>query len=84
MDEFESFSKGLTSPATKHFAILPDDNADLPILPRVIYCQADGTIVLSDKDGNVLPYTMIAGDRIEFRGVRVMSTGTTGTYYGWS
>jgi hypothetical protein len=35
MDEFQSFSKGLTSPATIHFAIQPDDAADLPILPRV-------------------------------------------------
>ncbi|MGC3940445.1 spike base protein, RCAP_Rcc01079 family [Roseobacter sp. EG26] len=84
MDEFEAFTKGLTSPATKHFAIIPDDNTDLPILPRVIYCQAEGTIVIRDSEGVSLPYTMIAGDRIDFRGLRVMSTGTTGTYYGWS
>lgn len=84
MDEFQSFTKGLTSPATKHFAIVPNDANDLPILPRVIYCQADGTIVIKDSEGVALPYTMSAGDRIDFRGVQVMSTGTTGTYYGWS
>ena len=84
MDEFESFTKGLTSPATKHFAIIPDDNADLPILPRVIYCHVEGTIVVRDSEGTTLPYTMVAGDCIDFRGVRVMNTGTTGTYYGWS
>lgn len=84
MDEFETFTKGLTSPATRHFAIIPDDNNDLPILPRVVYCQAEGTIVVVDSAGVALSYTMALGDRLDFRGVRVMSTGTTGTYYGWS
>lgn len=84
MDEFENFQKGLTSPATRHFAITPDDTTDLPILPRVIYCEADGILVVQDADGVALPYTMLSGDRLEFRGARVMATGTTGTYYGWS
>ena len=84
MDEFKSFTKGLTSPATKHFAIIPDDAVDLPVLPRVIYCETDGTLVIRDSEGVDLPYTMVAGDRLDFRGVRVLATGTTGTFYGWS
>lgn len=84
MDEFESFTKGLTSPATRHFSIVPDDTTDLAILPRVIYCQVGGTIYIQDSAGEILPYTMVVGDRLDFRGVRVMNTGTTGTYYGWS
>lgn len=84
MDEFKDFRKGLTSPATMHFPITPDDNADLPILPRVIYCHAEGTLVVRDISGVELPYAMIVGERLDFRGVRVMSTGTTGIYYGWS
>lgn len=84
MDEFKDFAKGLTSPATRHFAITPDDNNDLPILPRVIYCRAQGTLVVRDSSGVELPYEMIVGERLDFRGVRVMSTGTTGIYYGWS
>lgn len=84
MDEFQSFTKGLTSPATKHFAIQPDDTADLPILPRVIYCEVEGTVVIRDSEGTDLAYTLAAGERLEFRGVRVLSTGTSGTYYGWS
>ena len=84
MDEFESFKKGLTSPATRHFVIVPSDGADLPVLPRAIYCQTAGTIVIRDQGGTLLPYTMSAGERLDFRGARVMSTGTTGTFYGWS
>ena len=84
MDEFQSFTKGLTSPATSHFVIQPDNDADLPVLPRVIYCETEGTIMIRDSAGVDLPYTMMAGDRLDFRGVRVLATGTTGTYYGWS
>lgn len=84
MDDFQSSVPGLNSPATKHFAIMPDDTGDLPRLPRVIYCQSGGTITIRDEQGITLPYTMQAGERLDFRGVRVMSTGTTGTYYGWS
>ena len=74
----------LTSPATMHFPITPDDNNDLPVLPRVIYCQSEGTVIVRDSKGVSLPYTLSRGDRIDFRGVRVMSTGTTGIFYGWS
>ena len=84
MDEFESFTKGLSSPATKHFAIVPDDNADLPLLPRSIYCESAGILVVRDQDGVALSYTMTAGSRIDFRGTRVLATGTTGIFYGWS
>lgn len=84
MDEFEGLSKGLTSPATRHFPITPSDTEDLPILPRVIYCQSAGTLMVRDADGVDLSYSMMVGDRLDLRGVRVLSTGTTGTYYGWS
>jgi len=84
MDEFESLEKGLSSPATKHFLITPDDASDLPILPRAIFCQSGGTIVVRDPFGVTLPYAMSVGDRLDLRAVRVMSTGTTGVYYGWS
>ena len=84
MDEFSELKKGLTSPATRHFVILPDDNADLPTLPRVIYCQSAGTVVIRDEAGVDLTYNLGAGDRLDFRGVRVLSTGTSGTFYGWS
>lgn len=55
MDEFATFAKGLTSPATRHFTIISDDNADLPILPRVIYCAEGGTIFIRDSEGADLP-----------------------------
>lgn len=84
MDEFSTHSPGLTTPATRHFQIVPDDNADLPIMPRAIYCQVAGDIVIQDVHGTVLTYSLEAGDQLSFRGLRVLSTGTTGIFYGWS
>lgn len=82
-DPFERHSTGLTSPAVRHFLIAPSNTVDLAVRPRLIYCAAAGTIVIRDELGVDLPYTCETGDRIEFRGVRVMATGTSGTWYGW-
>lgn len=82
-DNFSSLTKGLTSPATRHFAIVPDDGADLPSLPRAVYCEAAGTMAMVDADGVELSYTLAQGQVVIFRGVRIKATGTTALLYGW-
>ena len=67
----------------RHAAIVPSNDADLTDLPKAIYCQAAGTIVIRDEAGVDLPYAMTQGQFLPFRGTRIMATGTTGTYYGW-
>ncbi|MEM6650987.1 MAG: hypothetical protein AAF582_00210 [Pseudomonadota bacterium] len=81
-DEFAG-ATSFTGPATKQFLIVPDDDNDLPRIPRVIYCHVAGTVVVRDQEGTALPYAMQVGDRIDFRGRRVLATGTSGTFYGW-
>lgn len=70
-------------PATNHFLIVPSDTVGMNILPRAIYCAADGTAQIVDGGGVVLAYAMTAGTYFPFRGVRINATGTTGTFYGW-
>lgn len=82
-DKFSAEQPSITGPATGHWLIEPDDNADLPRLPRAIRCESAGTIVIRDKDEVDLTYTMGVGEIIDFRGVRVLDTGTSGTFYGW-
>ena len=84
MDEFSTHSTSPTAPATRHFLIVPDDSTDPQIMPRVIYCQVAGDIVIEDIHGTQLSYGLEVGDQLNFRGVRVLSTGTNGTFYGWS
>jgi hypothetical protein len=83
-DRFASFTDTPGAAARRHFAIVPDDDTDLPVIPKAIYCQEDGTIVIRDENGEDLPYAMTAGQILLIRGVRVLETGTTGTYYGWA
>lgn len=67
----------------RHIQIIPNDAVDLVSPPRAIYCAAAGTIVIRDEFGVDLPYALTAGQVLPFRGVRVLATGTTGTYYAW-
>jgi len=82
-DHFASHAKGLEAPADRHYAIVPSDGADLPRVPRSVYCAAAGTAVLRDHQGTDLSYTLVAGQILPVRPVRVLATGTTATLYGW-
>lgn len=82
-DRWGPAAESFEGPGLAHFAITPNDSADLAKIPRLIYCHVAGTIVIRDRNNVDLPYNMLAGDKLDFRGVRVLATGTTGTYYGW-
>lgn len=71
------------TPARNHFEIVPSDTEVLPNQPKAIYCQAAGTIQIVDESGKQLAYALTAGQVLPLRATKVMSTGTTGTYYGW-
>ena len=80
---FASYTRGLDSPAANHFAITPDDGADLPRAARVIYCHSAGDVALCDAAGTTLTYTLVQGQILPVAAVRVLATGTTATVYGW-
>lgn len=82
-DPFASHSRGLESPAAHHAALIPSNSSDLPLRPRVIYCQSAGTAVLRDRAGQDLTYTLEAGQILPLSPVRVLATGTSATLYGW-
>lgn len=82
-DRFKSLMRGLTSPATEHFEIVPADGVDLPERPRVLYVEDGGVVMVRDSTGKVLAYTVITGQQLNFSGVGVEATGTTATVYGW-
>ena len=82
-DSFQSYAKGLQSPADRHFAIVPSDVTDIVPRPRAIYCQTAGNLRLRDSAGTELTYAVVAGQTLPFRAARVMLTGTTATVFGW-
>lgn len=74
---------GLITPGERHLAITPSNTVDLTFVPRAIYCEAAGTAVLRDKFGTDISYTLVQGQVLDFRAVRVLATGTTATLRGW-
>ena len=82
-DKFANFHRGLTSPATEHFAITPQDGVDLPDRPRVLYVAAGGDIAVRDANDVVIIYPVTAGQVLQFSALGVEATGTTATVVGW-
>lgn len=82
-DPLSGYAMASTAMGERHFEIVPSDTEDMAIRPRTIFCAEDGTAVIRDEGGTDLPYQMTAGTYLPFRGVRVLATGTTGTFYGW-
>lgn len=82
-DPFATQSRGLTSPATEHFAIVPADGADLPLRPRVLRVLTSGDIAIRDAKGVVIVYPVVAGETLQFSAVGVEATGTSATVVGW-
>jgi hypothetical protein len=80
-DPYSNNAKGVTGPGERHW-LLTASAQDLPVLPRAIYCEADGTITIRDTAGQVLPYTLVQGQQLPFRGVAVTAI-SGGTFYGW-
>jgi hypothetical protein len=82
-DPFAAQIRGLNSPATRHFAVVPADGVDLPIRPRVLRALTSGAVVLRDVSGDVIAYPVAAGEILQFSAVGVEATGTTATVVGW-
>lgn len=81
-DRFETYSAGLTGPASRHFAITPA-NTDLAFRPRCLMVTATGDVVIQDELGVNVTYAAVpAYTLLPFRAVQVR-TGTTATVVGW-
>lgn len=82
-DPFANFRRGLESPATSHFAITPQDGADLPLRPRVLRVVAGGDLAIRDAAGTVIVYPVASGETLVFSAAGIEATGTTATVAGW-
>lgn len=82
-DAFADHRSALDSPATKHWLLTADTEADVSPRPRAIHCEVAGTITIRDEHGTELSYAMAAGDQRPFRAARITAIAS-GTFYGWS
>jgi hypothetical protein len=79
VDPFEHYSDSLTAPAKAAFAITPDDNADLPIVPKAIFIGTGGDLVVRavDSDLDVTFANLPDGAILPVRVRAVRATGST-------
>jgi len=82
-NDFESHATGLDSPGKRHYTITAHDTNPLARVPRVLYCEGAGTVVVRDAQGTSLSYTLVQGQILPFSGVGISATGTSATVYGW-
>lgn len=80
-DLYASESHAIDAPATKAFAITPDDNNDLPYVTRAIYTGKGGTMVciLAGDTADTVFTDLQPGSILPVRVKRVKETGTTAT-----
>jgi hypothetical protein len=76
-DAFIGNAPGLDSPATKWFAVTPDDNTDLQAKPRALWIGGAGNVAINNGSQTVTLQSVPAGTLLPLRPDRVMATGTT-------
>lgn len=71
--------RGPLGSAREFFVITPDDNADLPQVPRGLWVGGAGDIVATGLSGDVTFKGVLAGTMLPISPSRVKATGSTAT-----
>lgn len=81
IDAFSDTADTLYAPAARSFAIVPDDEAALPIVPKAVYVGTGGTVRLRGmNDSDAISWINVpSGGLIPLRASHVLATGTTAT-----
>ena len=76
-DPFATHAATPTAPARKCFDITPNNEADLPTVPKALYCNGAGTVKVTLVDGGTSTFTVAGAGPLDISPVRVWATGTT-------
>ncbi|MCW3783795.1 spike base protein, RCAP_Rcc01079 family [Defluviimonas salinarum] len=78
MDKFSDYPTSLTAPARDAAAVVPNDAADLPMLPRALYVGVSGDISARLAGGQAVLFRNVpSGSVLAVRARGVNATGTT-------
>lgn len=79
-DHFASFGDDVDNPARRAFAVTPDDDDELAILPKALLIGGAGDIVLRAIDSPTdVTIAASAGQLLPIRALFVRATGTDAT-----
>lgn len=77
-DDFSSYMKGVTAPATDAETVTPSDSVALTTVTRAIFVGSAGDLAVTMLSGDVVVLTnVVAGMVYPLRVSHVMATGTT-------
>lgn len=78
MDKFSDYPTSLTAPARDAQAVVPDDGADLPVMPRAVFVGVTGDLSARLAGGQTVLFRNVqAGSLLPVRATGVNATGTT-------
>lgn len=75
-DNYPGQSSGINAPSDDFDLIVPDNNNDLPALPKRLWIAADGNLVCHNKHGDSVTIPVLAGQEVPVRPKRVLETTT--------
>lgn len=78
VDQFKGVETAI-SPARHFYDAAPDDDNDLPYVPKGIISNDGGDVCMVGGNGNEVTVTLVAGVVYPFAPVRIKATGTTST-----
>lgn len=76
-DPYATLGATPTAPARKCFDITPSNDADLPNVPKALYCNGAGTVKVTLVDGGTSTFTVSGAGPLDVSPVRVWATDTT-------
>lgn len=78
IDLFSALRSKLTSPATRSFAVTPDDDDSLPWVPRALHVGTGGNLVLRLRDDETdRTFKVQSGTLLPCRPTHIREAGTT-------
>lgn len=80
MEKYDTRASQPTAPAGHGFAIIPDDENDLPRETRAIYVGGQGNLSVTLSSGDEVALVSVpSGAVLPLRAIRIRATGTTAT-----
>lgn len=71
-DEYPGQMGGLLAPTDDFEVVTPDDENDLPRLPRRLWVAESGNLVVTNRDGDTVTIPVEAGQEVPIRPHRVL------------
>ncbi|HEV2746419.1 MAG TPA: hypothetical protein VGW34_03865 [Allosphingosinicella sp.] len=79
IDPYQGYTSPVHAQADNWDAVTPDDDEDLPNVPKALWANVAGDIALVGEDGHEEIFAVPASVPIPLRARRVKATGTTAT-----